>query len=383
MPGIQRCFFSTLDYLQQRHRHVLELGWSPPGLPTYPHSRDNATTSPRTRDQAPAGTQVTRKSARTPRCPNPHSRPHYSQSPPSDGRPRRPGPPAVPHSALLRLRLQNLHHHNHLICHHYHVLVQQTTPQAGGKASQTGAQTRSHRERPRRRQGPGPCKTRARSHAKTRDRRQAAIQTRRRTTSSARSLTQAQAPAQRQDDNASPNPRGRPLRPPAPAIPDLATAAPSTAPPHRHRRRCHYLHREARRGRGATHLVPPPLKACTPGPRPTPDQTRRVPGSTSSVPAPLPTLDVSPHPANAPLRPPSQDPNPTRRRRPCAGTRGSISAHAPAPHSTPATGLRGLPGPARATSLHDPTTPTHAHSSAQGHGPTHGQWWHRWTHTQL
>ena len=25
MPGIQRCFFSTLDYLQQTHPHVLEL----------------------------------------------------------------------------------------------------------------------------------------------------------------------------------------------------------------------------------------------------------------------------------------------------------------------------------------------------------------------
>ena len=24
MPGIQQCFFSTLDYLQQMHRHVLE-----------------------------------------------------------------------------------------------------------------------------------------------------------------------------------------------------------------------------------------------------------------------------------------------------------------------------------------------------------------------
>ena len=30
MPGIQRCFFSTLDYLQQTHPHVLELRWTPP-----------------------------------------------------------------------------------------------------------------------------------------------------------------------------------------------------------------------------------------------------------------------------------------------------------------------------------------------------------------
>ena len=30
MPGIQRCFFSTLDYPQQTHPHVLELSWTPP-----------------------------------------------------------------------------------------------------------------------------------------------------------------------------------------------------------------------------------------------------------------------------------------------------------------------------------------------------------------
>ena len=39
--------------------------------------------------------------------------------------------------------------------------------------------------------------------------------------------------------------------------------------------------------------------------------------------------------------------------------------------------------PATATSPHNPKTPTHAHSSAQGNGPAQGQWWQRWTHTQL
>ena len=57
-------------------------------------------------------------------CRNPHPRCHYSQEPASDARPRCPGPPAVPHSPLLRLRHHNLHHHNHLIHHHHHVLVQ-------------------------------------------------------------------------------------------------------------------------------------------------------------------------------------------------------------------------------------------------------------------
>ena len=31
MPGIQRCFFRTLDYLQQTHQRVLEQIWTPPG----------------------------------------------------------------------------------------------------------------------------------------------------------------------------------------------------------------------------------------------------------------------------------------------------------------------------------------------------------------
>ena len=31
MPGIQRCFFQTLDYLQQTHPRVLEQIWPPPG----------------------------------------------------------------------------------------------------------------------------------------------------------------------------------------------------------------------------------------------------------------------------------------------------------------------------------------------------------------
>ena len=42
-----------------------------------------------------------------------------------------------------------------------------------------------------------------------------------------------------------------------------------------------------------------------------------------------------------------------------------------------------FPGPATATGPHDPVTPTHAPSSAQDRGPTQGQWWQRWIHTQL
>ena len=31
MPGIQGCFFCTLNYHQQTHPHVLEQIWPPPG----------------------------------------------------------------------------------------------------------------------------------------------------------------------------------------------------------------------------------------------------------------------------------------------------------------------------------------------------------------
>ena len=41
------------------------------------------------------------------------------------------------------------------------------------------------------------------------------------------------------------------------------------------------------------------------------------------------------------------------------------------------------PGPTTATSPHHPTITTQAHTSAQGHNMCHGQWWQRWTHTQL
>ena len=41
------------------------------------------------------------------------------------------------------------------------------------------------------------------------------------------------------------------------------------------------------------------------------------------------------------------------------------------------------PRPATDNSPNDPITPTHAHSSAQDRGLAQGQWWQRWTHTQL
>ena len=41
------------------------------------------------------------------------------------------------------------------------------------------------------------------------------------------------------------------------------------------------------------------------------------------------------------------------------------------------------PRPAAATGTNDPVTPTNTHSSAEDRGPAQGQWWQRWTDTQL
>ena len=126
MPGIQRCFFRTLDYLQQTHPHVPEQIWTPPAQPRQRHH----TTTRTHRSPGKARTHAW--------CPKPQPRSHYSQDPASYPRCQSPGPSAVPHSPLLRLRLHNIHHHNHLILHHQHVLIQHSTPQAAAETSQTG-----------------------------------------------------------------------------------------------------------------------------------------------------------------------------------------------------------------------------------------------------
>ena len=53
------------------------------------------------------------------------------------------------------------------------------------------------------------------------------------------------------------------------------------------------------------------------------------------------------------------------------------------PHTPTAQDYEESPRPATATSPHDPITPTHTQSSAQDRDPAQGQWWRRWTHTQL
>ena len=77
MPGIQRCLFKTLDYLQQTHPHVLELRWTPPDNPR----TCTAETTPRHRHVHVHQNRHARRSpgkarAHT-RCPSPHPHPHY------------------------------------------------------------------------------------------------------------------------------------------------------------------------------------------------------------------------------------------------------------------------------------------------------------------
>ena len=127
-------------------------------------SEGRATTQPRL-DRLTCRPQTGRKT----RCPNPHHPPHYPQHPACSASPRCPGNRAVPHVLLLRLRLRNLQHHNHLIRRHHHILVQHTTPQATTKTCQMGPQTWLHRRRPPHRQGPRQSKARAPSPAKTHD----------------------------------------------------------------------------------------------------------------------------------------------------------------------------------------------------------------------
>ena len=143
-----------------------------------------------------------------------------------------------------------------------------------------------------------------------------------------------------------------------PCHPRPGSSSSRKGPPHRHRGRQQHLHGRARRGQSVTRFVLQPLKAPTPGPRTTPDQTRTAPRSTSSVQAPLSTLDVSPHPAEAPLPPPPRVPTQSR-----GGDRVRVPASPhpptpPLPTHPDGTGLRGNP---RACRSHQSPRPHHTH----------------------
>ena len=146
----------------------------------------------------------------------------------------------------------------------------------------------------------------------------------------------------------------------SPSHPRPGGSSASTAPPHRHRRHRHHLHGGARRGRSATHIVPPPLKANTPGPRTAPDRARTTPGSASNVSAPLPTLDVSPHTAHAPLPPPPRVPTQPRGRDRARTPASPRPLAPPLPAHLHGTGLRGIP---QARQRHQSQRPRHTHPS--------------------
>ena len=80
-------------------------------------------------------------------------------------------------------------------------------------------------------------------------------------------------------------------------------------------------------------------------------------------------------------RPRGSQPNPEANTVP-AYPRGVLRSRPHSLRTSTAQDYEDSPGP---SSPHDPTTHNHAHTntSAQGHGPAHGQWWQRWPHTQL
>ena len=305
-----------------------------------------------------------------PRCPNPHPRPHYSQAPASYTRHRSPGPPAVPHSPLRRLRPHNPHHHNHLIRHQHHVLVQHSTPQAAEETSQTGPQTRPHREQPRGRQGPRPDEARVRSWAETQDRRQAAKPKPKpkpcaATAAQARPLKDVLYDIQPKPSQA--QRQQRPARRP----PTVTDAAATTVMAVR-------AAVEARRT-SFRHLSKPPPQAN--GQPPTRPERRQGPPTAAPPPyQPSMSANIQQMPHHRPHS--ESQPNPegeTVRAYP----RVQILPHPHSPRTPTAQDYEESPRPATATSPRDHITPTHAHSSAGGHGPAQGQWWQRWTHTQL
>ena len=310
MPGIQRCFFETLDYLQQTHPASWSRYGHPPGNP---RARTAETTPPRQHQHA----RITRENARTRPMPEPAPAFSLLTGPSIIRPPPRPGPSRRLPRPLLRLRLHNLHHHDHLIHHHHHhVLIQHSTPQAAEDTSQTGskpAPTASSptaaKATPRRSPYPRPSRS-PRPPPKA-----------------ARSQAQAQAQTRRHDGSSGPAPPGCPLRHPAPAVPARRQQRPARRPPTVTDTTAATFMGGARRGRSAARLVPPPPKARTPGPR-------TAPGSTSSAHAPLPAPDDSPHATHAPLPPPPRSPpNPeaeTVRAHP-----RSTSAYTPTPHAPP------------------------------------------------
>ena len=135
---------------------------------------------------------------------------------------------------------------------------------------------------------------------------------------------------------------------------------------------------EARRT-SSCHLSKPALQAH--GPPPTMPERRQGPPAASRPPyQPSMTAHIQRMPRYRRRResPPNPEAEIVR-----AHPRVHISSRPHSPRTPTVQDYEEFPGPATATAPHDPVTPTHAHSSAQDRGPAQGQWWQRWTHTQL
>ena len=318
------------------------------------------------------------------RCPNPHPRSRYLQDPATYARPRSPGPSAVSHSPLLRLRLYNLHHHDHLIHHHRHVLIQHSTPWAARDTSQTGPQNPS----PPRATPPPP-----RAHAPTRP----APATQPKPKTAAKQPPEPIS-APRPQPAAKPEPKPKPgattaarARPPEDVLYDIRPQ-PSQAWGQQHPARrpptvtdaaattfiAERATTEARRT-SSRHLSKPAPQAHGP-PLTRPERHQGPPAASPPPYQPSMTAHIQRMPRYRRCR--ESPPNPeaeTVRAHPRVHIRaGPHSSRTPTEQD-----YEESPWPATATGPHGPVTPTHAHSYAQDRGPAQGQWWQRWIHTQL
>ena len=317
------------------------------------------------------------------RCPKPHPRSRYLQDPASYARPRSPGPSAVSHSPLLRLRLHSLHHHHHLIHHHHHVLIQHSTPQTAGTPPERASKPAPTAGNP----------AAAKAHAPTRP--APATQPKPKTTAK-----QPPKPvsAPRPQPRAKPKPKSKPgattaarARPPEDVLYDIRPQ-PSQA-----RRQQHPARRpptvtdaaattfiaeraaaEARRTSSRNLSKPAPQAH---GPPPTRPQRRQGPPAASLPPYQPPmTAHIQGMPRYRRRResPPNPEAETVR-----AHSRVHIRSHANSPRTPTVQDYEESPRPSTATGPHDPVTSTHAHSSAQDRGPAQGQLSQRWTQTQL
>ena len=300
------------------------------------------------------------------RCPNLHPRSRYLQDSASYARPRSQGPSAVSHSPLFRLRLHNLHHHDHLIHHHHDILIQHPTPEAAGSP-------------PKRAPKPAPTAsnpTAAKAHAPTRP--TPATQPRPKTAAKQPpKLKPVSAP--RPQPAAKPEPKSKPgattaarARPPEDVLYDIRPQPSQARRQQRPARRpptvtdgtdttfiAERAAAEARRT-SSRHLSKPAPQAHGP-PLTRPERRQGPPAAFPPPYQPSMTAHIQrmPHYRRCRESPPNSEAETVR-----AHPRVHIRARPHSPHTPMEQDYEESPRPATATGPHDPVTPTHPHSSA-------------------